>query len=201
MSYDPSAKLEVECMCTKTRAGFWMGLSLTAVGALFFNVETHAQGRRNTVPTDLPGLSAEVAKIEGFLPNQSHVMADVSFQFSNLWFAGLRKNWPLAQFFYNETRNRVRWMIRINPIVQDPDKKDVDLQAIFDAVDKDVWSSIKTAIDEKDIAKFQTAYKLGLDKGCYSCHKSVGRPYLRPQVPTQPPSTIINFDPNAKWPE
>jgi hypothetical protein len=156
---------------------------------------------RNTVPTDLPGLSTEVAKVETLLANQSHVMADVAFQFSNLWFAGERKNWPLAQFFYNETRNRVRWMIRINPIVQDPDKRDVDLQGIFDAIDKDVWSLIKTAIDKKDPAQFEAAYKLGLDKGCYSCHKSVGRPYLRPQVPTQMPQTIITFDPNAKWPE
>jgi hypothetical protein len=161
-----------------------------------------AAGRgRNTVPTDLPGLSTEVAKVETLLANQSHVMADVSFQFSNLWFAGREKNWPLAQFFLNETRNRVRWMIRINPIVQDPDKHDVDLQGIYDAIDKDVWSLIKTAIDKKDVAQFESAYKLGLDKGCYSCHKSVGRPYLRPQVPTQMPQTIITFDPNAKWPE
>ena len=121
---------------------------------------------RNTVPTHLPGLSTEVAKVETLLANQSHVMADVSFQFSNLWFAGEQKNWPLAQFFLNETRNRVRWMIRINPIVQDPDKKDVDLQGIFDAIDKDVWSMIKTAIDKKDVGQFETAYKLGLDKGC-----------------------------------
>ena len=169
----------------------------------------HAQGQngagaaqgRNTVPTDLPGLSAEVAKVETLLATQSHVMADVSFQFSNLWFAGKAKNWPLAQFFYNETRTRVRWMVRIKPIVQDPDKKDVDLQGIFDAVDKDVWSMIKTAIDKKDGEAFEAAYKIGLDKGCYSCHKSVGRPYLRPQIPTQMPQTIITFDPNAKWPE
>jgi hypothetical protein len=160
-----------------------------------------AQGRRNAVPTDLPGLSAEVGRIQQLLANQSHVMADLSFQYSNLWFAGLRKNWPLAQFFYNESRGRVRWMVRISPIVQDPDKKDVDLQGIWDAVDKDVWSLIQTAIDQKDVVKFQAAYKLGLDKGCYSCHKAVGRPYLRPQVPTAMPQTIITYDPNAKWPE
>lgn len=156
---------------------------------------------RNAVPTDLPGLSAEVAKVETLLATQSHVMADVSFQFSNLWFAGKSKNWPLAEFFFNESRNRVRWMIRIRPIVQDPDKNNVDLQGLYDAIDKDVWSLIKTSIDKKDEPGFEAAYKLGLDKGCYSCHKSVGRPYLRPQVPTQMPQTIITFDPAAKWPE
>jgi hypothetical protein len=175
-------------------------LSLAAPMAAQGQGQAGAQGR-NTVPTDLPGLSAEVAKIEGMLANQSHVMADVSFQFSNLWFAGKEKNWALANFFYGETRNRVRWMIRIRPIVQDPDKKDVDLQGIFDAIDKDVWSMIKTAIDKKDEPGFEAAYRLGLDKGCYSCHKAVGRPYLRPQIPTEMPQTIITFNPNAKWPE
>lgn len=183
------------------------GLAMTAIAPVLQaqgqNGQAAGQGRNAgpTVPTDLPGLSVEVAKVETLLASQSHVMADVSFQFSNLWFAGQAKNWPLAQFFYNETRTRVRWMVRIKPIVQDPDKKDVDLQGIFDAVDKDVWSMIKTAIDKKDVAAFEAAYKIGLDKGCYSCHKSVGRPYLRPQVPTQMPQTIITFDPNAKWPE
>lgn len=188
-------------MTTRSISRLTFFVYLALCGAVFAAIETGAQGRRNTVPTDLPGLSAEVAKVEGMLPNQSHVMADLSYQYSNLWFAGLRRNWPLAQFFYNESRGRVRWMVRISPIVQDPDKKDVDLQGIWDAIDKDVWSRIQTAIDDKDVVKFQAAYKLGLDKGCYSCHKSVGRPYLRPQVPTQMPQTIITYDPNAKWPE
>ena len=35
---------------------------------------------------------------------------------------------------------------------------------------------------------------------CYACHKAVDKPYLRPQVPTEPASRIINFDPKANWP-
>jgi len=196
-------------------AWFWRGLAVVLLsGALAAQAPAGGQngqggqrgqggggGGRVTVPTDLPGLSAEVARVEGLLANQSHVMADVSFQFSNLWFAGKQKNWPLANYFYNETRTRLRWVVRINPTVLDPDRNPVDIQGIFDAIDKDVWSLIKTAIDKKDEAGFEDAYKLGLDKGCYACHKSVGRPYLRPQVPIAPPQTIITFDPNAKWPE
>ena len=133
------------------------GVMAVVCGAILvwtvLDANVRSQGRRNAVPTDLPGLSAEVGRIQQLLANQSHVMADVSFQFSNLWFAGLRRNWPLAQFFFNETRSRLRWTIRINPVVQDPDKKDVDIQAIFEAVDKDVWSSIQTAIDQKDAVR------------------------------------------------
>jgi len=38
-------------------------------------------------------------------------------------------------------------------------------------------------------------------EGCYSCHKSAGKAYLRPQVPTAPAAAIPNFDPEAKWPQ
>ena len=35
---------------------------------------------------------------------------------------------------------------------------------------------------------------------CYSCHKAADKPYLRPQIPTEPASRIMNFDPKANWP-
>ena len=35
---------------------------------------------------------------------------------------------------------------------------------------------------------------------CYSCHKAADKPYLRPQVPTEPATRLINFDPKADWP-
>src|SRR5437867_2659829 len=34
-------------------------------------------------------------------------------------------------------------------------------------------------------------------EGCYSCHKAADKPYLRPRIPEQPESRIINFDPAA----
>ena len=54
--------------------------------------------------------------------------------------------------------------------------------------------------DKKDSAQFQAAYRTALES-CYSCHKSVGRPYLRPQIPKTVPQTIVNMDPNATWPQ
>ena len=35
-------------------------------------------------------------------------MMDVDYHFANLWFAGQSKNWPLAQFYLNETRAHLR---------------------------------------------------------------------------------------------
>ena len=47
--------------------------------------------------------------------------------------------------------------------------------------------------------RFTRAYRLTLE-GCYSCHKASDKPYLRPRIPEQPASRIINFDPAATWP-
>jgi hypothetical protein len=148
---------------------------------------------------DVAKLGSDVERLNNITPNLSHVMADVSFQFANLWYAGQKKNWPLAMFYYNETRGRIRWMLRINPNPKTPQGDVVNLQGIFDGIDTSSLASLKEAIEKKDSSDFDGAYKQMLES-CYACHKSAGRPYLRPMVPTSPPQTILNYDPEAKWP-
>jgi hypothetical protein len=148
---------------------------------------------------DVAKLSADVERLNNITPNLSHVMADVSFQYANLWYAGQKKNWPLAMFYYNETRGRIRWMLRINPNPKSPQGEVVNLQGIFDGIDTSSLASLKEAIDKKDSKSFDAAYRVMLES-CYSCHKSAGRPYLRPMIPTTPPQSILNYDPDAKWP-
>jgi len=38
-------------------------------------------------------------------------------------------------------------------------------------------------------------------ESCYSCHKSAGKPMIRPQIPTGQVLTIVNLDPAATWPQ
>jgi len=149
---------------------------------------------------EIEALKADVQVLKDKAVSASVAMADVSFHWSNLWFAGQAKNWPLATYYYNEARNHVRWLIRINPMPKGPDGMPVDLKGIFDAIDTSTFAALKAAIDKKDSAQFETTYRAALES-CYSCHKSVGRPYLRPQIPKTVPQTIVNLDPNAKWPE
>ena len=63
-----------------------------------------------------------------------------------------------------------------------------------------VITPLKQAVMKKDAATFVPAYKTMLE-ACYSCHKSSGKPYLRPMIPAAPPQTIISYDPHAKWPQ
>ncbi len=145
------------------------------------------------------GLAARVKALEDLVPSQSHMMADVGDHFANLWFAGRAENWPLADFYLAETRSHLRWAVRRIPIRKDNRGREVNLGNILQAFENSQLTQLKKSIDGKDEAGFEKVYKESLTM-CYSCHKAVDKPYLRPLVPTEPASRIMNFDPKADWP-
>ncbi len=159
-----------------------------------------AQTPGRNVVADPATLAADVARLKDVAPAQSHAMIDVGYHMANLWFAVQKRNWPFAAFEVDETRNRLRWAIRIQPVRKDAEGKEVDVKGIFDGIDNSSLATLKQTVEKKDGVGFVTAYKVMLES-CYSCHKAAGKPYLRPMIPTAPPQTIINYDPNAKWPE
>jgi cytochrome c553 len=165
-------------------------------------VATRLAHRQAPVPVaaQTTTLQADVAHLKDIVPGQSHAMIDVGYHMANLWFAVERKNWPFAAFEVDETRNRIRWTIRINPIRKDPEGKPVDLKSIFDAIDTSSMASLKQAVEKKDSAAFGVAYRQMLES-CYACHKASGKPYLRPMVPSAPQQSIMNYDPAATWPQ
>ncbi len=178
------------------------GLALASVASLTgTRVVAQERGAQAAAPAPtLTSLQAEVDRLKSIAPTQSHVMSDVAIQFNALWFAANKRNWPLAAFYYQETRGRINWTVRINPTPKAAGSQDVvDIKGIFDGIDTGVMAPLKAAIDKKDLAAFTAAYKLTLES-CYACHKATGRPFLRPQVPTVPAQPIINPDPAATWP-
>jgi hypothetical protein len=149
---------------------------------------------------DLETLRAEVARLKANAPSQSHTMSDVGYHWTNLWFAGEKKNWPLAKFYFDETRQHILWTIRLRPVRKGPDGKDVNLVPIFEGIDSSAFKAIAEAIQQQDAQAFAAAYRVTLE-ACYGCHKASGKPYLRPAIPTAPAQAIINFDPAATWPQ
>jgi hypothetical protein len=144
-------------------------------------------------------MQTAIERLNRLVPSYSHPMQDVAFNWTMLWFAAQKKNWPLARYFYNEARSHIQWAVRINP----NDKVNgeiVDLQSIYDAIDTSSMAMVKDSIDTMNYTTFVPNYKTMLES-CYSCHKAAGKPMLKPQIPTAMPLTIINLDPNATWPE
>jgi hypothetical protein len=151
-------------------------------------------------PLDLQSLQADIERLKKVVPDQAHAMQDVDYHFANLWFAAQHSNWPLAQFYFNETRSHLRWAVRIIPVRKDNAGKEIKLEEILQAVENSPLMQLEEALKAKDREKFVTAYEFTLTS-CYSCHKAADKPYLRPRIPEHPASAVMNMDPNATWPK
>lgn len=169
-------------------------LSLVILGALIGGAAVLYWSDAGTVRADVAHLN------DAINTSQSHSMADVGYHFANLWFAAREGDWPLATFYFDEAVSHIRWTIRIRPVRLDPDGNPVDLQGIYDGIANGVLDQLEASIDAKDPEQFEQWYRTTLES-CYSCHKSSGKPYLRPMIPEAPGQAIINTDPNATWPE
>lgn len=144
---------------------------------------------------EIARLKDEVEQLKTMLPDQSHVMKDVAYHFSNLWFAARAQNWPLAGFYLDETRSHLRWAVRIRPTRRTAGGE-IDLRTILDGVDRSLLASVRKAIDDKSVGSFSKAYRDALT-GCYACHQASEKPYLRPRVPQAPEGRMIEFSPRA----
>jgi hypothetical protein len=145
-------------------------------------------------------LKSDVTQLKDKIGDQAHAMVSVAYHFNNIWFAADAKNWPLAEFYWNETRSHLRWAVRIIPIRKDSAGQEIKLRDILEAVENSPLQQLREAIDNKDYDAFVKAYRFTLE-GCYACHKASDKPYLRPQIPDRPAEPSINFDPQSRWPE
>ena len=147
-----------------------------------------------TQAQDAAALKAEIDALRALVPSQSHAMMDVDYQFSNLWFAAANQNWPLAQFYLNETRSHLNWAVRIRPVRRLSTGGEFDLRPMLQSVESSALASLRGAIDKRDRTNFEKAYRQTMD-ACFACHQAAEKPYLRPHVPEAPSSRMIDFRP------
>jgi hypothetical protein len=169
-------------------------LSASAVGC--------GQAAPAAAPQDAKGVEELAAKgeaLKGLVPDRTHIMADVGYHFTNLWFAGEAANWPLANFYLAETKSHLRWAVRAKPIRKDDAGCEINLGKVLEAIENSQLTQLKQAIKRKEKPAFESVYRETLTT-CYSCHKASDKPYLRPQVPMEPETRVINFNPDANWP-
>ena len=149
---------------------------------------------------DIAALAAEIETIKGKLPDQAHAMQDVGYHFTNLWFAGQKEHWDLANFYWAETRSHLRGAVRIIPKRKDNAGQEVDLPRILESLENSPLKQLQEAIVAKDKTAFDKAYRFTVE-GCYACHKASDKPFLRPQIPDEPEVHVIGMEPNADWPK
>ncbi len=111
---------------------------------------------------DVATLRAEIERLKSIMPGQAFAMTQVAYNFSNLWFAAHAENWPLAQFYFNETRVRLRWALRVTP-VRKISTGDLELQPFLDALEKDPLAKLSEAVSAKNVAQLEAAYRATLE--------------------------------------
>jgi len=175
------------------RAGVGVGAALILVAIVGFAMP-HGHAAVPQAGDDVSALKQEVARLKGLVPDQAHAMSDVGNHFTNLWSAGSNDNWPLAQFFCDETRSHLRWAVRIIPKRKDAESREINLQGILTALEPSTFKDLDASLKEKDKTKFAAAYKAQLE-GCMSCHRASNKPYLRLHVPDRADAGILEFRP------
>jgi hypothetical protein len=182
-------------------AGLICGFALSHYSASRTLTFVHSAQAQDAKPAPtLESLAMELETVKGKLPDQAHAMQDVGYHFTNLWFAAQQEHWELANFYWLETRSHLRWAVRIIPKRKDNAGREIDLQAILQAFENTPLKQLEDGIKAKDKRKFEDAYKYTIES-CYMCHKASDKPFIRPQMPQHAEVQMINFDPNAKWPQ
>ena len=141
---------------------------------------------------DVAALKADVARLKAVATDQSHTMADVALHFTNLWFAGQAENWPLAQFYSDETHSHLRWAVRVIPKRKDRDGHDVDLDGILSAFEQTSLKDLDAAIKSKSRDAFTTAYKAQMEN-CMACHRAASKEFIKLRVPERPETPVVDF--------
>ena len=176
-------------------------LKLLGIGCCCCALGVQAQEQLSTPPLsptsqaqEIVALKAEVERLKSIVPGQAVAMTQVAYNFSNLWFAAQEQNWPLARFYFNETRFRLRWAVNISP-VRNTRPGELALQPVLDAFQQSHLASLGATIEEQDLEQFATLYEEALN-GCYGCHTASRIPFLRLHIPVRPAEEMINFSIN-----
>jgi hypothetical protein len=154
--------------------------------------QTAKSGEHASQADEIAALKAEVERLKSIMPAQAVAMTQVAYNFDNLWFAVQAKNWPLAQFYFNETRTRLRWAVRIVP-KRKISSGEVELAPILQNVETGPLAALGRTLASKNVKDFRPAYESVLS-ACAGCHAEAERPFLRLKIPSVPAEPLIDFE-------
>jgi hypothetical protein len=145
----------------------------------------------DTTQSELEALHEQVEELSDLaVRTQSHVMIDVEYHFSNLWFAGRNEQWDLASFYLREAGSHLRWTVRIRPVRSVRGGGSVDLRPFEQSIEQSAFAELESAIEHEDAGEFEAAYERTLTE-CYACHQAAGLAYLQPHIPERPLSPLM----------
>jgi hypothetical protein len=118
------------------------------------------------------------------LPELGEIMNVIQLHHAKLWFAGLYKNWKLAEYEIGELRE----MFDTAKLKDRPEVKDVPM--IYPMID-----SISASVKQKSFKSFKNNFEL-LTKTCNACHQQHNYEFNVITIPTIPPVVNQDFNPH-----
>ncbi|HVB85150.1 MAG TPA: hypothetical protein VNK23_00590 [Candidatus Dormibacteraeota bacterium] len=139
---------------------------------------------RQQNPAPNAALEAKVATLEQHVndgkPGLGEIMGVIEQHHAKLYYAGTKKNWPLAAYELNEIQESLEEAMNLYPT---PFKNvTVALPKIIPAMTKRTIAGVQNAIQQKNEKSFVSAYQ-DLSKSCSSCHAAENHPFIKIQTP------------------
>ncbi len=114
---------------------------------------------------------------ESYKPGFGEFMSNIQIHHAKLWFAGINKNWKLAEFEIDEiseTLDDIR--------TYQSEREEIKMLSIIIAP----LDSIKTAIKSEDLVLFKNSFTT-LTNTCNACHHAVKYEFNKVKIPDSPP--------------
>jgi hypothetical protein len=131
---------------------------------------------------------AQSAK-EPYEPGLGEFMTATQLRHAKLWFAGKNNNWGLAGYEIDEIKEGLEDAARLHSTFDG-----VPVAEMIKTIIDPRMERLEKAIEAKNGKQFVAAFD-ELTNGCNSCHAAAGKPFIRIQRPSEPPSSNQNFAP------
>lgn len=145
-------------------------------------------GACNQSSDETRDLRAEIEKLhaeiqDSYKPGLGEFMNTIQLHHAKLWFAGINKNWPLADFELHEISETLDDIRKYNS-----DRPEIKLIGMLEPP----LNTLNGDIEQRDQAKFRTDYQT-LTQTCNQCHQNTDHGFNVITEPTSPPVTDQRF--------
>jgi hypothetical protein len=142
---------------------------------LLFYACTDSQKQMDTMQAKIDSLEKKLDA--SYTPGFGEFMSNIQVHHAKLWFAGINRNWELADFEINEIKETLQALKEY----QSERVETKSLIMIYPALD-----SVNTAVQKQDANSFKSKFKM-LTNTCNQCHRSVNYGFNDVKIPESPP--------------
>ena len=130
-------------------------------------------------------LELKVAALEKTIvdlkPGLGDIMGIIQQHHAKLYYAGVKANWPLANYELGEIQESLEDAVKFYPKFKEVP---VPLTELIPTMTKASLAQVRAAIEQKDKKPFVLAYG-ALSKSCSNCHVAANPPFVKIKAPTE----------------